>query len=245
MLSASGLTGASTSPCQHSRALSCVTSAQAGHHVASSSLLFCSVAMSTLIGKNPWVAMEDPEQIQIDTLIKNGNSILVVIECLGVSCKPVYNDMAGNLNKIKDAQQKLCPEVELLHELLAKEIAAGCHKKDPSACVGFLWLTRGIMYFHRVLKYLLEEKDDSNDSMQAIVSKSYNETLRQHHNFVMRGAFSVVSHASPKKSVLCLRLMENDESKKEALEQETREFVDAMVTTLDACNTLIANLGIN
>lgn len=188
--------------------------------------------------------MDDPEKIDIDTLRKNSESLLCLIECLGTALKPVKSDVSGNMVKIIDAQQKLCPEVELLHEVLAKEIAAGCHKKDPSGSVGTLWLTRGMMFFHRLLQIVLEEKDDPNDSLQGPVSRAYEEILREHHNFVMRGAFSVVSHAAPRRSTLKLRLMENDASKEDALIQELNEFLDAMLPTLEALKKLIANLGL-
>ncbi len=200
--------------------------------------------MATLLGRNIMEPLPDSGELELAALSKDVERLICLIDTLGTAMKPVKNDVSGNMAKILDSRDKLCPQVTVLRELLETEIHAEAHKKDPSACVGILWLYRGMAFFFRFLEIVHETREEAGDSLQAAVSAAYDETLKSHHNFVMRGIFNMVSRAVPRRSTLKLRLMDNDASKEEELMKEFDAIIASMRPIQAAIQQLLTRLDI-
>ena len=61
-------------------------------------------------------------------------------------------------------------------------------EKKRTATEGLMWLLRGLSF---TCKALQRAQADKNEELKTAFSKSYEVTLKQYHNFVVKGVFSV------------------------------------------------------
>jgi hypothetical protein len=76
-------------------------------------------------------------------------------------------------------------ESTTLESLVKNEFDAG--KKRP-ASEGLMWLLRGLSFTCQALQ---NSQKDSSSELSTAFTKSYEATLKQHHNFVVKGVFAV------------------------------------------------------
>ena len=110
----------------------------------------------------------------------------------------VKSDMIGNCDKIW--KHMTAPDEQTLEEMCDAEIAAfdgnvdKAWKVDGSVCNSLLWLKRALRLVEGIMKAILKKPAKS---MKECCNAAYAASLKRHHNFVMKSAFSVAVNAAP------------------------------------------------
>lgn len=97
---------------------------------------------------------------------------------------PVKADLNGNIEKIRARLTAHPVDSKTLEGLLEAEAA----EKVTTATVGLLWLLRGLQFTMLALQL---NQADPDQQLSASFSKAYEGTLRQYHNFLVKGIFAV------------------------------------------------------
>ncbi|KAI7891524.1 glycolipid transfer protein domain-containing protein [Mucor mucedo] len=102
----------------------------------------------------------------------------------------VQNDMNGNIKKIRERFLSNPTANSTLQELLLTESP----EKKRVATEGLLWLSRGLDFTAQALRRSL---DDGSEELAASFTKAYEQTLRKHHNMLVRPVFGLAMKACP------------------------------------------------
>ncbi|KAJ2926739.1 hypothetical protein H1R20_g10347, partial [Candolleomyces eurysporus] len=102
----------------------------------------------------------------------------------------VQNDIKGNIAKVR-ARFLTNPEANGTLELLVENEKG---EKKRIATEGLMWLLRGLSF---TCKGLQHTQADAKTELTDAFTKSYEATLKQYHNFVVKGAFSLAMKACP------------------------------------------------
>lgn len=94
--------------------------------------------------------------------------------------------------KIKDRLLASPTQSHTLELLVQNEGAPG-EKKRP-ATEGLMWLLRGLDFTAQALRRSLGDK---SEELSTSFTKAYEGSLKQYHNFVVKGAFSLAMKACP------------------------------------------------
>ncbi|KAK6343306.1 hypothetical protein TWF730_010897 [Orbilia blumenaviensis] len=103
---------------------------------------------------------------------------------------PVKSDLSGNIAKLQKRYDAAPEQSKTLQELVLAERA----EKKKEATEGLVWLLRGLDFTARGLRHNLENK---TEELAVSFQHAYDGTLKQHHNFVVKGIFSVALKATP------------------------------------------------
>ncbi|KAK6336681.1 hypothetical protein TWF718_009473 [Orbilia javanica] len=131
----------------------------------------------------------------VDTaqFIRASRSLVTLFDLLGPTAfGTVISDMNGNIKKLNDRFTAAPDKSATLQTLVLEE-----HKelgKKANATEGLLWLFRGFEFTARALRHNIA---NPNEELATSFQESYNGTLKQHHNFVVKGLFSVALKATP------------------------------------------------
>lgn len=103
----------------------------------------------------------------------------------------VKGDMEGNIAQL-EKNLAAAGSAQSVQALVEAELASGTSAsklaaKASTSCCAALWLTRALYFILKLLERLIE---DPARSLSDSVSQGYEATLKQHHNFVVRGTFS-------------------------------------------------------
>ncbi|EEB86892.1 hypothetical protein MPER_15995, partial [Moniliophthora perniciosa FA553] len=90
----------------------------------------------------------------------------------------VQSDLRGNITSVT---------LEMLVENEKGE-------KKRTATEGLMWLLRGLSF---TCKALMNAQANKSEELAAAFTKGYEATLKQFHNFVVKGVFSVAMKACP------------------------------------------------
>ncbi|OQR67332.1 pleckstrin homology domain-containing family A member 8-like [Tropilaelaps mercedesae] len=134
------------------------------------------------------------KQIPIQEFLNCCRSLLPVFDVLGSRAfAPVKMDIQGNINKLeKHRKESGC---STLQELVQRELDSSTVWSKGSATEALLWLKRAmafLCYFLKEACWRVGEVDLAECALQA-----YGKTLKKHHNFVVKGIFSMAVHALP------------------------------------------------
>jgi len=102
----------------------------------------------------------------------------------------VISDMNGNIKKIQERYDAEPEKSKTLQELVENETA----EKKKTASEGLLWLNRGLEFTCLALE---DNAADGSKELDKSFGHSYENTLKKHHNFVVKGIFSVALKATP------------------------------------------------
>ncbi|PWN35993.1 putative het-c2 protein [Meira miltonrushii] len=138
-----------------------------------------------------------------------GNSAFVIVQ----------NDMKGNVKKIQDRFLSNPVQNETLEELVKGEGAPGDKKR--TATEGLMWLLRGLDFTAKALR---RSVNDKNEELATSFSKAYEGSLRQYHNFVVKGAFALAMKACPYRQDFFAKLG----SPPEKVDVELHKWLDAL-----------------
>ncbi|XP_033748648.1 glycolipid transfer protein-like [Pecten maximus] len=149
-------------------------------------------------------------EIALAIFLEKTKEITLVFEHFGAVFSPVKSDMENNIKKILAAlKNPKGGEYKTIQELITDEMARGVYKDGSSGTVAGVWLGRGLKFMYLFFEQLVLAHKNGNmtESNTEFVKIAYAGALKEHHNFVSRGVFSVVCHGAPYRSDLCKRLM--------------------------------------
>jgi len=107
---------------------------------------------------------------------------------------PVKVDIYGNINKLK---QKYSTDVKRFHTLqsiVQSEIDEKTTNVKNSATDALMWLKRAICFLK---EFLLEFSNKEQPNLNELIYLSYQRSLRQYHNWVVRSIFSIAVRSLP------------------------------------------------
>ncbi|GAA6016247.1 hypothetical protein JCM8202_005534 [Rhodotorula sphaerocarpa] len=102
----------------------------------------------------------------------------------------VQNDMKGNVTKIRTRYEANPALSNTLEQLVANEK----NEKKRTATEGLLWLLRGLKFTQVALA---RSQADKTEELSVSFSKSYEETLKKYHSFVVKPIFALAMKACP------------------------------------------------
>ncbi|KAK6525631.1 hypothetical protein TWF281_010685 [Arthrobotrys megalospora] len=136
-----------------------------------------------------------PTEPGVDTkqFLEASESLVTLFDLLGSTAfGAVISDMNGNIKKINDRLVAAPGQSATLQSLVHEESKE--KGKKASATEGLLWLLRGLEFTSKALRH---NADNPNEELATSFQESYNGTLKQHHNFVVKGVFSLALKATP------------------------------------------------
>ncbi|KAI5850648.1 glycolipid transfer protein domain-containing protein [Tricharina praecox] len=164
------------------------------------------------------------DKVSTTEFLEASESVVQLFDVLGSTAfVPVQRDMTGNIKKIRDAQ--------LAHPATSgtlQEIA----DSDPTAAEGLLWLNRGLEFTSLALR----KNVDSNEELTASFTSSYNDSLKKHHNMIVRGIFSVAMKACPYRADFYKKLGDDQA----AVETKMKEWLAALEKIVGILNVYLA-----
>ncbi|KZT43530.1 glycolipid transfer protein, partial [Sistotremastrum suecicum HHB10207 ss-3] len=111
----------------------------------------------------------------------------------------VQSDINGNIAKVRARYDAEPSKSATLEELVKNEQG----EKKRTATEGLLWLLRGLSFTRLALQ---NSYDVKSEELNASFSKSYDSTLKKHHNFVVKGIFAVAMKACPYRATFYSKL---------------------------------------
>ncbi|KAK6512777.1 hypothetical protein TWF506_008944 [Arthrobotrys conoides] len=140
-----------------------------------------------------FVDVEKQPGIDTKHFIEASRSLVTLFDLLGsTTFGTVISDMNGNIKKINDRYTAAPDRSQTLQSLVHEE-----HKelgKKANATEGLMWLLRGFEFTSKALRHNVSNPDEE---LATSFQESYNGTLKQYHNFVVKGIFSVALKATP------------------------------------------------
>eukprot|EP00055_Hartaetosiga_balthica_P012157 m.58220 g.58220 ORF g.58220 m.58220 type:complete len:565 (-) comp7854_c0_seq1:2842-4536(-) len=124
--------------------------------------------------------------------------ILPFIDALGTTFKPVRMDISSNISRLEEEYNKDMLNRSSLNTLVKHEKEQGTHKRSSSATEALLFLCRALEF----VQHLLLELSDGNEDLYTAACDSYENTLKKHHNWIVKNIFSVALRALPSYSTL-------------------------------------------
>ncbi|KAG5292354.1 HET-C2 protein [Histoplasma ohiense] len=171
------------------------------------------------------VPVADDNAISTSEFLEAAESLTTLFDLLGsVAFTPVKNDLLGNIKKIRDRQLAAPAESETLQALVLNEIKA----KKNTASVGFLWLVRGLDFTAKALRHNISfPSDELSTSFRA----AYGDTLKPHHNFLVKPIFVAAMGATPYRKDFYAKLG-NDPAKCQAALELSTASLEKIVSIL-------------
>ncbi|KAF8629861.1 hypothetical protein AX15_003222 [Amanita polypyramis BW_CC] len=129
----------------------------------------------------------------IDTVafLEASKGLVGMFDLLGSAAFSVVQaDLKGNITKVKARYDAAPAQSASLQELVINEQG----EKKRTATEGLMWLLRGLSFTCKALQHAQANKASE---LSTGFTKAYDETLKKHHNFVVKGIFSVAVKACP------------------------------------------------
>ncbi|QDS72407.1 hypothetical protein FKW77_008845 [Venturia effusa] len=155
---------------------------------------------------------EHGNAVSTTEFLEASESLTTLFDALGsVAFKPVKNDIAGNVKKIRDRQLAAPTQSENIQDLVRNELAT----KKHTATEGLLWLVRALDFTAQALRRNLStDSEELADSFRG----AYTNTLKPHHSFVIKPIFSAAMSATPYRKDFYKKLGDDDAKVKSTLE---------------------------
>jgi len=138
----------------------------------------------------------------------------------------VQADLKGNITKVRARYDALPAQCATLEELVENEKG----EKKRTATEGLMWLLRGLAF---TCKALQVAQKDKNEELRAAFTKSYEGTLKNFHNFVVKGVFSVAMKACPYRADFYKKLAADPKGGTPASDERLNETLDKWLAALD------------
>ncbi|KAL7752730.1 hypothetical protein RI367_001732 [Sorochytrium milnesiophthora] len=146
--------------------------------------------------------------------------------------KPVVADMTGNVKKIREKFLVNPAKYASLQEIMIDEK----NDKKKTATEGTLWLKRGLEFTARAMRLNVSE---STQELSESFTKSYEETLKQYHNMLVRPVFTLAMKACPYRKDFYEKLGK-DQAK---VSTQMNEWLGALENILNVLNKFWAEGG--
>ncbi|CAO1617808.1 unnamed protein product [Sympodiomycopsis kandeliae] len=155
------------------------------------------------------------EGIDTNQFIDATEGVVKLFDLLGnAAFVIVQNDMTGNLKKIKDRLLAAPTQSHTLELLVENEGAPGDKKR--TATEGLMWLLRGLDFTAQALR---RSQADKSEELSVSFTKAYEGSLKKHHSFIVKGAFSLAMKACPYRTDFYAKLGSPPEKVDEELEK--------------------------
>ncbi|EGC47776.1 conserved hypothetical protein [Histoplasma capsulatum var. duboisii H88] len=166
------------------------------------------------------VPVADDNAISTSEFLEAAESLTTLFDLLGsVAFTPVKNDLLGNIKTACGTA-----ESETLQALVLNEIKA----KKNTASVGFLWLVRGLDFTAKALRHNISFP---NDELSTSFRAAYGDTLKPHHNFLVKPIFVAAMGATPYRKDFYAKLG-NDPAKCQAALELSTASLEKIVSIL-------------
>ncbi|KDQ55791.1 hypothetical protein JAAARDRAFT_180615 [Jaapia argillacea MUCL 33604] len=129
----------------------------------------------------------------VDTLafLEASEGLVKLFDLLGSAAfSVVQSDLKGNIAKVR-ARYEAAPTLSVTLEKLVENEKG---EKKRTATEGLMWLLRGLSF---TCKALQNAQANKSEELSVAFTNSYGVTLKQFHNFVVKGVFAVAMKACP------------------------------------------------
>jgi len=168
----------------------------------------------------------DGEQVPTTEFLEASESVVSLFDLLGSTAfAAVQKDMTGNIKKIRDRQNSHPTESDTLQHLCTNELADGKH----TATEGLVWLHRGLEFTEKALRRNI---NDHSEELATSFTNAYGETLKKHHNMIVKGVFGLAMKACPYRKDFYKKLGEN--------EAEVNTQLEEWLTALELNNAILS-----
>ncbi|CAO3693503.1 unnamed protein product [Rhizopus stolonifer] len=153
-----------------------------------------------------YVNVDTSNGVNTEQFLEATEGLVKLFDLLGSAAfSVVQNDMNGNIKKIRERYLTNPTANNTLEELTKVESP----EKKRVATEGLLWLSRGLDFTAQALHRSL---DHPNEELNESFTKSYENTLKKHHSFVVRPVFSLAMKACPYRKDFYQKLEVSDEA---------------------------------
>ncbi|KAJ3563548.1 hypothetical protein NP233_g8871 [Leucocoprinus birnbaumii] len=166
----------------------------------------------------------------VDTLqfLEASKGLMGLFDLLGSAAfAPVQSDLKGNIAKVQARYDDAPDKSRTLESLVENEKG----EKNRTATQGLLWLLRGLSF---TCKALQNAQADKTSELSVAFTKSYGDTLKQFHNFIVKGVFSVAMKACPYRKDFFDKLRADPNGLQPASEDELNTELDKWLAALAA-----------
>ncbi|ESK90896.1 het-c2 protein [Moniliophthora roreri MCA 2997] len=169
----------------------------------------------------------------VDTLafLEASEGLVGLFDLLGSAAfSVVQSDLRGNITKVRnryDAKPSQSVTLEMLVENEKSE-------KKRTATEGLMWLLRGLSF---TCKALMNAQANKSEELATAFTKGYEATLKQFHNFVVKGVFSVAMKACPYRKDFYAKLAADPDGGPSASQEKVEEELDKWLNALNAIVT--------
>jgi len=165
----------------------------------------------------------------IDTLdfLEASKGLVGLFDLLGSAAfSVVQNDLNGNIAKVKARYDAASSQSGTLEQLVENEKG----EKKRTATEGLMWLLRGLSF---TCKALQQSQANKSEELTVSFAQSYAGTLKQFHNFVVKGIFSVAMKACPYRKDFYAKLVADPEGGAPISLAKLDEQLDKWLAALD------------
>ncbi|KAJ1648516.1 hypothetical protein J3B02_000137 [Coemansia erecta] len=161
--------------------------------------------------------------INTDEFLRAAQGVVMLFDKLGSAAfLPVKSDIEGNINKVR-TKFLISP---LQFDTLEKIIYAEAGTKDRTATQGLLWLKRGLDF---TAKGIARNIANSSEELSDSFTDAYAKTLKEFHNFIVKGVFNLAMKACPARNDFYAKLGGSYED----IVGDLRVWVDALQKLVD------------
>ncbi|KAF9482212.1 glycolipid transfer protein [Pholiota conissans] len=166
----------------------------------------------------------------VDTVVflEAADGLVGLFDILGSAAfSVVQNDLKGNITKVRtryEATPTLSKTLELLVENEKNE-------KKRVATEGLLWLLRGLSFTCQALQ---NAQANLSEELSTAFTKSYENTLKKFHNFVVKGIFAVAMKACPYRADFYAKLAADPAGGPAATQEKLNEELNAWLAALSS-----------
>jgi pleckstrin family protein A (phosphoinositide binding specific) protein 8 len=156
-------------------------------------------------------------EIPTEAYLKASKGLLTFLDSLNsTTIAPVRADVAGNIAKLVNKYESNPTGLATLQSMVKLELDSGTHLNSGSSTDALLWLRRTLDFASAFAAEVATGEPD----LIVSAGKAYTDTLRQHHNWIVRGLFSVACQVLPYRRDFILTLA----GKQDVDEEEYAKF---------------------
>ncbi|KAH9485081.1 Glycolipid transfer protein B [Psilocybe cubensis] len=160
------------------------------------------------------------------TFLEAADGLVGLFDLLGSTAfSVVQSDLKGNIAKVRARYQATPTLSGTLESLVENEKG----EKKRTATEGLLWLLRGLSF---TCKALQNAQSNKSEELAAAFTKSYENTLKKFHNFVVKGIFSVAMKACPYRADFYAKLAADPDGGAPATQEKLNEELDKWLAAL-------------
>ncbi|RNA27201.1 pleckstrin homology domain-containing family A member 8 [Brachionus plicatilis] len=183
------------------------------------------------------IALLDNNGIPTEFFLNCCSDVFSILDSFGSTAfLPVKIDVYGNINKIKQKYLLDTEKFNSLQCIIKHEIDEKKTHSKNSATDALMWLRRAVWFLREFLSNFSKSADSV---MSECVHLSYQKTLRQHHNFVVRSIFSLAMRSLPSKEDFYKRLVSDHSMYLNNKEQFENHVIEEMKLTVIGIDRVI------